>query len=331
MASRRTVSTAGFLFAVSSAACFALSGVFASALMSAGWTAIAVTTVRVACAALILIVPTVIMLRGRWDLVRAGWLPVLLLGVLTVFGSQLSLFLAVQYIPPSLAVVIMYTGPVLLIFWAWARTRVAPSGLTLLGAALSLVGLIAISGFATGGALHPLGVLFALLAAVGLAAFFAASATGDHGIPPLPFAGLGLAVGAVVLLAVSATGLLPFRVSLDPATFAGVEVPALLLVAGVVLVSTVMSYVLGVPAARRLGATVASFAGYSEPLFGILWTALLLLVLPTGQQWIGAALIVSGVVVVKIGEIRRPAGAAGVSAPLAPPTGHPVPDPRQRR
>ena len=57
------------------------------------------------------------------------------------------------------------------------------------------------------------------------------------------------------------------------------------------------------------GATVASFTGYSEPLFGIVWTILLLSVLPTSAQWVGAALIVAGVVTVKVGELRA-AGAA---------------------
>lgn len=308
MSTTRAATAVGFVLAIASAACFAVSSVFGSALMSAGWSAGAVTTVRVAGAALILSVPTAIMLRGRWRTVRAGWRPVVLLGLLTVVGSQLSLFLAVQYIPPSLAVVIMYTGPVLLIFWTWLRTRVAPSGVTLLGAALALVGVLTVSGVITGAALHPLGVMWALIAAVGLAAFFAASASQSHGIPALPFAGLGLAVGAVVLVGASAAGVLPFAVSTAPAVFAGVETSPLLLVAGVVLISGVLSYVLGVLAARRLGATVSSFAAYSEPLFGILWTATLLMVLPSGQQWIGAALIVTGVVVVKLGEViaQRP-------------------------
>jgi drug/metabolite transporter (DMT)-like permease len=48
---------------------------------------------------------------------------------------------------------------------------------------------------------------------------------------------------------------------------------------------------------------VASFTGYSEPLFGIFWTIVLLSVVPSGAQWIGAALIVAGVVTVKVGEL----------------------------
>ncbi len=314
MGATRMVSAAGFLFAIASAASFALSGIFASALMSAGWSAGAAATLRIVLAALILAAPTAAMLRGRWRLVRAAWRPILLFGLLAVVGAQLAFFLAVQFIPPSLALLIEFTGPVLLMLWAWARTRVAPSTVTLLGAVLALAGLVAISGVVTGGGLHPLGIALALVAAVGVAAYYATGAMGDHGIPPLPFVGLGLSVGAVVLILVSATGVLPFAVAGDPAIVAGVAIPPWLIVAAMVLLSTVMSYVLGVGASRRLGATVASFTGYSEPLFGILWTAALLAVLPTPQQWLGAALIVAGVVTVKAGELlraRRRAAAGG--------------------
>lgn len=294
----------GFLLAVASAASFALSGIFASALMDAGWTAGAAVTARISFAAIVLLVPTLYILRGSWQLVRRAWGPILLFGVLAVAGCQLAFFLAVQFIPPSLALLIEFMGPVLLMLWSWARTRVSPSAITLIGAGLAVLGLVAISGAIAGGALHPLGITFALIAAVGNAAYYAAGAKSDHGIPPLPFVGLGLGLAAVILVIVSAVGLLPFQVSNAPGIVAGVALPPWIIIAGMVLISTVLSYVLGVAASRRLGATVASFTGYSEPMFGILWTILLLAVVPTSMQWLGAALIIAGVATVKIGELR---------------------------
>lgn len=304
-AAKRTIPLAGFLLAVGSAASFALSGSFASALLEAGWSAGAATTARITLAALVLVLPTALALRGRWRTARAAWRPILLFGLLAVAGCQLAFFMAVQFIPPSLALLIEFMGPVILMLWIWARSRVAPAALTLLGAAVAVLGFVAISGAGAGGALHPMGIVFALIAAVGNAAYYATGANGDHGIPPIPFVGLGLAVGAVVLITVSATGLLPFTVTGAPAMIAGAELPPAAIVAGMVLISTVLSYVLGVAASRRLGATVASFTGYSEALFGIVWTIVLLAVVPTGMQWAGAALIIAGVVAVKAGEILR--------------------------
>lgn len=304
------------MLAVASAASFALSGIFASALMSAGWSAGAAVTLRLVFAALVLLAPTLYMLRGQWNTVRRAWRAILLFGAVAVTGCQLAYFLAVQYIAPSLALLIEFMGPVLLMFWMWARSRVAPSWLTLVGAALAVLGLVAVSGLAVGGALHPLGVIFALGAAIGNAIYWLTGSSTSHGIPPLPFVGLGLIVGAILLVLVLLTGILPFEMSAAPAILAGVEVSPVTAVAGLVLLATALPYVLGVAAARRLGATVASFTGYAEPLFGIVWTIALLAVVPTGQQWLGAALIITGVVAVKAGELMRArrglrSGAAG--------------------
>lgn len=303
MSAVRTFPIGGFLLALGSAASFALSGSFASALLSAGWSVGAATTMRISCAALVLAVPTAVVLRGKWRLVVRAWKPLLLFGLLAVAGCQLAFFFAVRYISPSLALLIEFMGPVVLMLWMWLSTRVAPSGLTLLGAGIAVGGLVAISGVVAGGALHPLGILFGLIAAVGNAAYYATGATNDHGIAPLPFVGLGLGIAAVLLIVVCALGILPFEVTAEPAVMAGIELPPAVAVAGMVLVSTVLSYVLGVAASRRLGATVASFTGYSEALFGIFWPIVLLALVPTGVQWIGAGLIVAGVVTVKIGEV----------------------------
>ncbi|MDL9981510.1 EamA family transporter [Microbacterium sp. ASV49] len=310
----RSFPAAGFLLAVGSAASFALSGTFASALMSAGWSAGAAATARISLAALVLAIPTAIVMRGRWVLAWRARGPLLLFGLLAVAGCQLAFFIAVEFIPPSLALLIEFMGPVLLVFWTWARTRIRPTGLTFLGAGIAVLGLLAISGIGSGQELNPIGILFALIAAIGNAAYYATGADGDHGIPPLPFVGLGLAVGSVTLIAVSAVHVLPFTVTATAATIAEKAVSPLMVVAGLVLISTVLSYVLGVAAARRLGAVMSAFTGYSEALFGIFWPIVLLGFVPSGLQWLGAALIVAGVVVVKLGELRRVRPAPAIAA-----------------
>lgn len=305
LAAAPTTAVTGFLLAIGSAASFALSGIFASALMQAGWSAGAATTARITLSAIVLLGPTVVLMRGRWDLVRRALPQLLVFGVLAVAGCQLAFFLAVQFIPPSLALLIEFTGPVMLMLWMWTRSRTAPSSVTLVGAGVAVLGVVSISGVLAGVSLHPLGIAFALVAAAGNAAYYATGAASDHGIPTLPFVGLGLCVGAVPLILAGAIGVLPFAVSSAPATIAGVSLPPWAVVAGMVLISTVLSYLLGVAASRRLGATVSSFTGYSEPLFGIAWTIVLLAVVPTSLQWLGAGRIVAGVITVKIGELRQ--------------------------
>ncbi|UOR03019.1 EamA family transporter [Leucobacter allii] len=242
-ASTRTVPLAGFTLAVGSAASFALSGVFASALIAAGWSAGAAAAARIVCAAIVLAPPTAVLMRGRWPLLRRAWRAVVLFGVLAVAGCQLAYFLAIAYIPPSIALLIEFMGPVLLMLWLWGRTRIPPGAVTLAGAALAVAGLATVSlgGGEGADALHPLGVAFALVAAIGNAAYYAAGATSDHGIAPLPFVGLGLAVAAILLAIACASGALPFAVSAAPVRIAGAELPAVVAVAGMVLVSTVIA------------------------------------------------------------------------------------------
>lgn len=304
-ASTREFQLAGFLFAIGSAASFALSGIFASALITSGWSPTAAALVRIVFSALVLLVPTVYVMQGSWQLVRRAWVSIMLFGVLAIVIPQLCFFLAIQFIPPSLALLIEFLGPVLLVFYLWLRTKIAPHWLTLFGAVLALIGLAAISGLGFSGGLHPLGVLFGLFAAVGLASYFVLASREDHGIAPLPFTGLGLAAAALTLSAVGVLGVLPLTFTTNPTQLAGIEAPWWLTVLLMVLISTVLSYILGVIAARKLGATVSSFTAYSEALFGIFWTIVLLAIVPTPMQWLGSALIIAGVVFVKLGEIRR--------------------------
>lgn len=281
-----------------------MSGIFAAALFTAGWSPLAAVTVRVSLAALVLLPFAIWMMRGRWHTVRVAWKELLAFGLVAVAGCQLAYFMAVGYIAPSLAIVLEFLGPVLLVFWTWARSRRAPSALTLIGAGVALLGVVAVSGVLTGTLLHPLGIAFGLVSAVGVAVYFSLSANASHGIPPVPFAALGLTVGAVVLWLVVPTGVLPFTTTLAQPVIAGIEVPVWLTVLLLVLVATVAGYVLGIGGARRLGPTVASFTGYSEPVFSIVWTALFLAFLPGPIALIGAAAIVVGVVLVKLGEVR---------------------------
>ena len=73
---------------------------------------------------------------------------------------------------------------------------------------------------------------------------------------------------------------------------------------GLILIATVFSYTTGVMAARALGSKVASFISLTEVLFAVLWAWLLLSELPGPVQLLGGLLIVGGVVLVRVDELR---------------------------
>ena len=98
-------------------------------------------------------------------------------------------------------------------------------------------------------------------------------------------------------------------------TYAGHEVPWWLPLAGLGLVSAAAAYTSGIAASRRLGSRLASFVGLLEVVAAVGFAWLLLSQLPSAVQLAGGALILVGVVVVRLGE--RPA--RSVLTPGQPP------------
>ncbi|WP_155372593.1 EamA family transporter [Catellatospora vulcania] len=309
----------GFGLALLSALTFGTSGTFARSLIEAGWSAEAAVAARVGIAALILAVPTVLALRGKWHVLRRNLGSVGVFGLLAVAGAQVGFFNAVRYLPIGVALLLEYLGIILVVFWMWARHGQRPRRLTLAGSAAAMLGLFFVLDLTGGGGIDPVGVLWGLGAAVGLAAYFVLSARVDEQLPSVAMASSGMAIGAVVLLALGAFGALPLRATFGDVTFAGERMSWLVPIVGLSLVAAVISYVSGIGAARILGARLSSFVGLTEVLFAVLIAWLFLGELPVLVQLLGGALIIGGVVLVRVDELRPAPQAADGVVPAAEP------------
>ena len=82
---------------------------------------------------------------------------------------------------------------------------------------------------------------------------------------------------------------------------------AALIVIAIGLIATALAYVLGIASTRMLGSRLASFIALSEVVASLLFGWLLLGQSPDLLQALGAALVLVGVVVVKLGEPRSAA------------------------
>ena len=319
--------SAGLALAVLSAATFGTSGTFGSALIEAGWSPAAAVTARISLSALILTGPAVLQLRGRWALLRRDAAPVAAFGLIAVAGCQLFYFNAIQRLPVGVALLLEYLGVLLVVGWLWLRHGQRPRRRTVAGTAAALAGLALVLGVTGHVRIDPLGVLWGLLAAVGLAIYFLISAaTGNstrtqphqpgqpapppEPLPPIAMTWAAMCTGAVALAVLGWTGLVPLTVRTGPVTVLGHQVSWVLPVAGLALISSVVPYVAGIGAARRLGAKLASFVGMAEVLFAILFAWLLLGQLPTAMQILGGAFILAGVTLVRLDELRAPGRAA---------------------
>src|SRR5689334_9853016 len=303
----------GLRLALASAATFGSSGPFAKSLLVEGWSSGAIVLLRVTGASLVLAVPTVLALRGRWSLVREHLRTVLAYGAVAVAGCQVAYFYAVQRLDVGVALLLEYLGVVLVVLVVWVRTRRAPSALTGLGIVLALAGLVLVLDL--GGAVRPdlVGVGWGLVAAAGLATFFVLAAEDSH-LPPVALAGLGMGAGALVLAVLGLVGVLPMRFVATDVTLLGGRAPWWAAVGELALVAAAAAYLLGVTAARILGSTVASFVGLTEVLFAVLFAWVLLGELPGLMQLAGGVCIVGGVVAVRLGELRRDRAARATAA-----------------
>jgi drug/metabolite transporter (DMT)-like permease len=314
-------SRAGLTLAVLSAATFGTSGAFASSLIEAGWSPAAAVITRVAVAAAVLTVPALIQLRGRWSLLRRGAGRAAAYGLVAVAGCQLFYFNAIERMPVGVALLLEYLAAVLVVGWLWLRHGQRPRRLTVVGAAVAIAGLAMVLDLGGSARIDPVGVMWGLLAAVGLAIYFLlGAATDDEPLPPIVMAWAGMCTGAVALAALGLTGVLPVTAATGSVGFLGHRVSWVVPMLGLSLVAAVVAYVAGIGAARRLGAKLASFIGMAEVLFAILFAWLLLGQLPSAVQFLGGAFILAGVTLVRTDELKA-----------GPPAGLPGPRARARR
>jgi drug/metabolite transporter (DMT)-like permease len=294
---------AGVGLAVASAASFGTSGALAASLMNSGWSPGTAVTARVLLAAVILTGPALAQLWRQRAGLRRGASVITMYGLVAVAGAQLCYFNAIQHLPVAVALLLEYSGALLVVLWMWVRSGERPRKLTVAGGLLALLGLVLVLDLAGNIQLNLVGVAWGLGAAVGLAMYFVVSASTDNALPPLVVAWGGLTVGGIALLVAGVFGALPFTMSTDDVVLIGTQVSWLVPVVGLSLVAAAVAYVAGIVAARVLGAKVASFVGLTEVLFAVVFAWLLLGQVLTPDQLAGGVLVVAGIALVRVDEL----------------------------
>ena len=309
---------AGMVIAVLTAIAFAGSGPFVKPLLIDGWTPGAAVIVRMIGAAAILVPVALWQSRHDFGVWKRRWKWLVGYGLIAMAAAQYFYYASISYMPVGVALLIQYLAPVLLLIVAWIQTKYRPAAMSLVGSVLAVAGLLFaldLGAMLSGGGLHPLGVTFAACAAISICGYYLLAAAIPDDLPPTVLIGGGLIVGATALSIVGATGLVPLAATFDTVTLFNTEMPWWVTMAVVVVVGTVCGYLGGVSAARILGSRLASFFGLLEVLATIAVSALLLGEIPTWMQAIGAALVIGGVVCVRLAP-----DTVTVDAPLGPVT-----------
>lgn len=265
-------------------------------------------------AGLVLTVPALLQLRSR-SVDRTAVKTILVYGAVAVAGAQLCYFNAVAHLSVAVALLLEYSGILLVIAWGWIRHAHRPRRLTAAGGTTALVGLVLVLDLVGSHHLDVVGVLWGLGAAVGLATYFVLTAEAHDDVPPVVVAWGGFVIGAVILGLAAAVGALHVSAPRAEVTLADHQVSWIVPVLGMAIIAAVVSFVTGIVAVRRLGAKLASFVGLTEVLFAVVWAWLLVGQRLDGTQLAGGLLVVAGIALVRLDEIRGPTAAIPVVTP----------------
>jgi drug/metabolite transporter (DMT)-like permease len=335
-ATRRTNSGLGL--ALLSAAAFGGSGVAAKPLIEAGFDPLHVVWMRVAGAALILLP---VALRHRALPRRRPGL-VIGFGLLGIAGCQALYFLALARIPVGVAILVEYLGPALLLGWVRFVQRRPVSRAAVVGVVLAVAGMACVVEIWSGLAFAPVGLLCAFGAACCQVAYFVLADHGTHGSgegekapDPVAVIAHGLLIGTLVLTVFARPWNIPWAALTEQAALGDRDVPALVLMGWIVLVSTVVSYLTGIIAVRRLSPQIAAVVSCVEAVVGTVLAWFLLGEHLGGAQIAGGALVLAGAFAAQTavpGAAKKAAqqGIADLTAPAAAAVGtcaEPLPPP----
>ncbi|MGW0470461.1 EamA family transporter [Streptomyces coeruleorubidus] len=284
----------GLGLALLSAVAFGGSGVAAKPLIEAGLDPLHVVWLRVAGAALVMLPLAVrhrALLRRRPGLL-AGF------GLLAVAGVQACYFAALSRIPVGVALLIEYLAPALVLGWVRFVQRRPVTRAAAVGVVLAVGGLACVVEVWSGLGFDALGLLLALGAACCQVGYFVlsdqGSDAGDEAPDPLGVIAYGLLVGAAVLTVVARPWNMDWSVLTGTARMDGTPVAAFALLAWIVLVATVVAYVTGVLAVRRLSPQVAGVVACLEAVIATVLAWILLGEHLSAPQLAGGVIVLVG-------------------------------------
>lgn len=247
------------------------------------------TVWRALPAAIILLLIARRLPKGSW------WWRSLVLGILTVGGFFVLIYLAGTLLPSGLAATLMSTAAAGMLLFGWALLGQRPKLLPVAGAVTGIAGVLVMFGAAYEG-VNGWGIVASLGAMLASCIGYVLTAKWGGDVPPIALASWQLAAGALVIL--------PFSLIFEGAPPA-LTTPQILGFAYITVIATALAYFAWFTGLRMLPAAAVGAIGLLNPVAGV---ALGVLVggEPFGvQQALGIALVIAGVVIATAPWQRR--------------------------
>ena len=296
----RPVRSPGSVLILLSAAAFGAMAVFGKLAYDAGATVGTTLTTRFVLAALVswvVLLATRTGLAGLRSLRRRDLVIAFALGAVGYAAQAGSYFAALEHIDASLLALVLYTYPAIVAVVAVAIGRERLDARQLVALALTLGGLALVVGGAGTGALHPVGVALAVVAALIYTGYILLSEPVSGRMAPQVLSAVVCTGAAVTLTAGSA--------ALGELRPADVSAAGWGWLAGLAVISTVIAIALFFAGLRRVGPTTASILSTFEPVVTVTLAMLVFGEVLSPVQVLGGALVLSGVLALHVRIARR--------------------------
>ena len=234
----------------------------------------------------------IVLFNGGFDKdnLRGEWIPLLLGG--TALGlNWVSLFEAYRLLNVSLATLIYYVGPILMLLFSPILFHEKLTGIKIIACIIVAIGLICISGSIVVTGMNSLGLLIATFSALLYAALIALNKQIIR-TSGMQTAAIELDVAAFVTLVYTlCTSGLPHMT--------GNDIPYIAIIG---FINTGLAYLLYFSGMQKLSGQSVALISYLDPVSALCFSALLLHEVMTPVQVFGAVLIIGGAM---FGEIKK--------------------------
>ncbi len=313
---------AGLALAFVSSWCFAFSGPMAKYLIAAGLAPIEAVWARMAGAGLLLLA-VLALVRPRALRIPRSRLPFFgLYAIMAVAGVQSLYFVAITRLPVGIALLLEFMAPVMVVAWVRIVRGIRLARAAYVGAVAAVIGLAIVVEAWQGLRLDALGLLLGLLAGACCAGYFIMSDSFGDDVDPLGLIAWGMTGAAVVLIPFSRPWDIPWGAFAGSATPEGGQtLPVLAAYLWMVLIATVVAYILGVNAVRRLSAAVGATVATLEVIGGTVVAWALVGETLGVFQIIGGLIVLSGALLAQTAtgsaSAAQPTPAASLDEPAA--------------
>ena len=291
---------AGIAMAVTGALLFSINGSVAKIALQSGLDSLSLVLLRSAGAGLALLVVVAWSDRSRLRLRRAEIPLLLLYGLVGIAMVQWLYFVALARMPVGIALLIEFTGPVLVALWVHFVQRQRLGRSLWLALALALAGLAMVAQIWSGLDFDVVGVLASFGAAISLATYYIAGKNMLSGRDTVSVTFWAFAVSALFWSVVKPWWTVPWAALGEEVTLPGsleVTTATWVLVAWVVVLGTLAPFLLVVGALKRLVPTEAGVLGMVEPVLAgaVAWVWLGEAL--TAVQVVGSLVVIAGIIV----------------------------------